>query len=53
MTRLLGLGQHLETERRSVELNREPPVRVVHDLHLLAHQARASGVGSSSSIIRS
>ena len=35
----LDLVEHLETERRSVELNREPPVRVVHHLDLLAHQA--------------
>ena len=35
----LDLVEHLETERRSVELNREPPIRVVHYLHLLAYQA--------------
>src|SRR3984893_10936292 len=35
----LDLVEHFETERRSVELNREPPVRVVHDLDLFAHQA--------------
>jgi hypothetical protein len=35
----LDLVEHLETKRCSVELNREAPVRVVHDLHLLAHQA--------------
>src|SRR5271156_5661564 len=35
----LDLIEYLETERRSVELNREPPVRVVHYLHLLAHQS--------------
>ena len=34
----LDLVEHSETEGRSIELNREPPVRVVHDLHLLAHQ---------------
>src|SRR5271155_88906 len=34
----LDLVEHLETEGRSVELNREPAVRVVHHLHLLAHQ---------------
>jgi hypothetical protein len=35
----LDLVEHLETEHCSIELNREAPVRVVHDLHLLAHQA--------------
>ena len=35
----LDLVEHLETERCSIELNREPPVRVIHDLHLLARQA--------------
>src|ERR1700720_1314316 len=35
----LDLVEHFETERRSVELNREAAVRVVHHLHLLAHQA--------------
>ena len=35
----LDLVEHLETERRSVELYREPSVRVVHHLHLLARQA--------------
>ena len=49
----LDLVEHLETERRSVELNREPSVRVIHYLHLLARQATASEVGSRSSIIRS
>src|ERR1700756_4138070 len=34
----LDLVEHLETEHCSVELNREPPVRVIHDLPLLAHQ---------------
>ena len=34
----LDLVEYLETERRSVELNRKLPVRVVHDLDLLAHQ---------------
>src|SRR5216684_3716081 len=34
----LDLVEDLEIERRSVELNREPPVRVVHHLHLLARQ---------------
>ena len=47
------LVEYLKTERRSVELDREPPVRVVHNLHLLAHQATGNGVGSRSSIIRS
>jgi hypothetical protein len=41
----LDLVEHLETERCSVELNREPPVRVIHDLHLLAHQATGQGRG--------
>src|SRR5271163_2836306 len=35
----LDLIEDLETERRSVELNRKPPVRIVHYLDLLAHQA--------------
>src|SRR5712675_30253 len=35
----LDLVEYLETERRSIELNREPPVRVIHHLHLLARQA--------------
>src|SRR5208282_5563440 len=35
----LDLVKHLEIERRSVELNREPPVWVIHYLHFLAHQA--------------
>src|SRR6476619_1992451 len=34
----LDLVEHLETEHRPVELNREPPVRVVHHLDLLAYQ---------------
>src|SRR5262249_40032124 len=29
----------ITAERRSIELNREPPIRVVHYLDLLAHQA--------------
>jgi hypothetical protein len=41
----LDLVEHLETERCSVELNREPPVRVVHHLHLLAPQATGQGRG--------
>jgi len=32
----LDLVEHLETERCSVELNREPAVRVIHHFHLLA-----------------
>jgi hypothetical protein len=40
----LDLIEYLKTECRSVELNREPPIRVVHYLHLLAHQGiRAEG----------
>src|SRR5215831_8449300 len=39
----LDLVEHLETERCSIELNREPPVRVVHNLDLLAHQAAGRG----------
>jgi hypothetical protein len=35
----VDLVEHLEAECRAVELNREPPVRVVHHLDLLAHQA--------------
>jgi hypothetical protein len=35
----LDLVEQLETERRAVELNREPAVRVVHYLYLLAYQA--------------
>jgi hypothetical protein len=35
----LDLIEYPETQRRSVELNREPPVRVVHDLDLLAYQS--------------
>src|SRR5208282_258011 len=34
----LDLVKHRETERRSIELDREPPVRVVHYLDLFAHQ---------------
>jgi hypothetical protein len=37
----LDLVKHLEIERRSVELNRELPVWVIHYLHFLAHQATA------------
>jgi len=32
------LVEYLKIERRSVELDREPPVGVIHNLHLLAHQ---------------
>src|SRR4029077_17134136 len=35
----LDLVEYLETERRPVELNGEPPVRVVDYFHLLARQA--------------
>ena len=35
----LDLVEQLETEHCSVELNREPSVRVIHHLHPLAHQA--------------
>ena len=48
----LDLVEHLETERCSVELNREPAVRVIHHFHLLARLAPEM-FGSSSSIIRS
>jgi len=48
----LDLVEHLETERCSVELNREPAVRVIHHFHLLARQAtgqRCSGPAAASS----
>jgi len=35
----LDLVEQLEAERRAVELNREPPVRVIHHVDLLSHQA--------------
>src|ERR1700747_365379 len=41
----LDLVEHLETERCSVELNREPAVRVVYHLHLLAPPATRPGRG--------
>src|SRR5580693_5905557 len=48
----LDLVEHLETERCSVELNREPAVRVIHHFHLLARLAtgqRCSGPAAASS----
>src|ERR1700730_5724267 len=48
----LDLVEHLESERSSVELNREPAVRVIHHFHLLARLAtgqRCSGPAAASS----
>lgn len=40
----LDLVEDLERQRRPLELNREPAVRVVHDVDLLTHQPAREAV---------
>ena len=47
------LVERSKWQRGAIGLHREPPVRIIHHLDLLARQAAARGVGSRISIIRS